>query len=299
VEPGDLSGWGAYIAGVLWAIRSAGHEVGELGLVIDSAVPAGAGLSSSAALECAVARACSDLFGLGLDLTTLALLAQRAENDFVGVPCGVMDQMIAMHGHTGHALFLDTRSLEPVQVPFNLGLAGLALIVVDTKAHHELVAGEYAARRQDCETAAKQLGVPALRDATIDMLGELSDSRILTRARHVITENARVQDVVSLLQSGADLRRIGPLLTESHVSLRDDFEVSVPETEVAVQALLGAGAYGARITGGGFGGSVIGLIDTRSAAAATTAVKNAFDRCGFHQPAAFVAAPSAGAHRVA
>jgi galactokinase len=298
VEPGDLDGWGAYVAGVMWSIRSAGHEIGNLGLVIDSTVPAGAGLSSSAALECAVARACSDLFGLGLDPTTLARLAQRAENDFVGVPCGIMDQMVAMHGHTGHALFLDTRTLETTHVPLNLGLAGLTLLVVDTKAKHELVDGEYAARRQDCEEAAKQLGVPALRDATIEMLDELPD-RILARARHVVTENARVHDVVSVLQSGADLRQIGPLLTESHVSLRDDFQVTVPETDVAVQALLGAGAYGARITGGGFGGSVIGLVDTRDVAVATAQVKQAFARCGFDEPSAFVATPSAGAHRAA
>jgi galactokinase len=298
VAPGDVDGWGAYVAGVMWAIRNAGHDVGELGLVIDSDVPAGAGLSSSAALECAVAITCNDMFGLGIDSIDLAQLAQRAENEFVGMPCGLMDQMISMHGAQGYALFLDTRSLESEYVPFDLAGNGLVLIVVDTKAAHELVGSEYADRRRDCEEAAKLLGVDALRDATVESVRELPD-HVRARARHVVTENARVLDVVSILKSGRDLREIGPLLTESHVSLRDDFDVSVPETDIAVHALLSAGAYGARITGAGFGGSVIGLVDTKSAASAMSAVKRAFERCGFVEPSAFLTAPAAGARRIA
>ncbi len=297
VEPDEVSGWGAYVAGVLWALRAARHGVGNVNLSIDSDVPHGAGLSSSAALTCAVAAACSDLFDLGLDRFALAALAQRAENDFVGMPCGIMDQMAAMHSTAGHALFLDTRSLEITHVPFHFAAAGLALLVVDTRAPHRLVEGEYAARRADCEAAAKALGVPALRDASESRLGELPE-HVRRRARHVITENTRVLDAVAILQDGQDPRRLGPLLTASHTSLRDDFEVSVAETDLAVEALLEGGAYGARITGGGFGGCVIGLVDTDNVGPATDSVTSAFYRAGFTEPHAFTALPSAGAERL-
>lgn len=298
VEPGEVTGWGAYVAGVVWALREAGYDVGDAAIVIDSDVPQGAGLSSSAALECAVSQTWSDLFDLGVDRMEQARLAQRAENEFVGTPCGIMDQMVALHARAGHALFLDTRSLEMSHLPLDLAAAGLALIVVDTRAPHRLVEGEYAARRADCEEAAKQIGVKALRDATYDQLAGLPE-RVQKRARHVIAENSRVLDTVKVLRSGRDIREIGPLLTESHVSLRDDFEVTVPETDATVEALLRAGAYGARITGGGFGGSVIGLVDASRTDAAVETVRSAFAYQGFTAPNAFVAQASDGAKRLA
>jgi len=298
VEPGDVAGWGAYVASVTWAFRGAGYDVGSLGLVIDSTVPTDAGLASSAALQCAVAMAYNDMFGLGLDRTDLARIVQRAEADFVGVSTGFTGQLASMHAQAGHALFLDGRTFEAEQLPLDLARHGLALIVVDTGAAVEHAHSAYAERRRECDEAAKALGVTALRDATLDMLDGLSEP-IARRARHVITENARVLEVVEMLRSGADPREIGPLLTEAHVSLRDDFEVSVPETDIAIHALLGAGAYGARITGGGFSGSVVGLVETRNAGMTLGAVKHAFDRCGFDEPTAFVAGPSNGAARLA
>jgi galactokinase len=297
VEPGDVTGWGAYVAGVVWALRSAGHQVGDLDVTVDGNVPLGAGLSSSAALECAAMLAWTDLFGIRLDRTTMARLCQRAENDFVGAPTGIMDQMAALYGREGHLVFLDTRSLEVSQIPLDLAAAGLSLLVVDTRAPHRHVDGEYAARRRSCEEAARLLGVPALRDADLDRLDSLPPD-LLTRARHVVTENARVLEVVGLLRSGADPREIGPLLTASHVSLRDDFEVTVPEVDLAVNTLLGSGAYGARITGGGFGGCVIALVDAEREDAATAAVRDAYHTAGFAAPDAFRAVPSAGARRV-
>ncbi|MGH8773969.1 MAG: galactokinase [Jiangellaceae bacterium] len=298
IAPGQLDGWGSYVAGVAWALADAGQVSGDLDIVVDGDVPLGAGLSSSAALECAVAIAWSDLFGLPLDRTSLARIGQRAENGFVGAPTGIMDQMASMHGRDGCAVFLDTRSLVVSPIPLDLNGPGSALLVVDTKAPHRHVDGEYAARRHDCEQAAATLGVPALRDATLPALEELPPA-LRRRARHVVTENDRVLDVVALLRSGADPREIGPLLTASHVSLRDDFEVTVPEVDVAVDTLLEAGAHGARITGGGFGGCVIALVDASRVPASVAAVKAAYARRGFDPPTAFVAVPSPGARRIA
>jgi galactokinase len=205
-----------------------------------------------------------------------------------------MDQSASVLCEAGHALFLDTRSGESSQVPFDAAAAGLAVLVVDTKAPHQLVDGEYAARRASCEEAARALGVPALRDAT-----DLSslDGLLLRRARHVVTENQRVLDTVALLRDGR-LREIGPLLTASHASLRDDFEVTVAQLDLAVSAALDAGAYGARMTGGGFGGCVIALVDEPSVDAVAGQVEEAFAAAGFAAPASFVAQPSAGARRI-
>ncbi|HEX5995667.1 MAG TPA: galactokinase [Jiangellales bacterium] len=297
VVPGDVGGWAAYVAGVVWSLRTDGHTVGNLDVTVDGDVPLGAGLSSSAALECAAGLAWAHLFGLRLAKTELAKVCRRAENEFVGAPTGIMDQMAAMHGREGHAVFIDTRTLRVSHVPLDLAAAGLALLVVDTRAPHRHVDGEYASRRQACEEAARLLDVPALRDATLDRLDVLPD-HLLRRARHVVTENARVLDVVRLLRSGEDPRVIGPLLTASHLSLRDDFEVTVPEVDVAFDALLAAGAYGARITGGGFGGCVIALVDAARADDAVAAVRSAYARHGFSEPSAFTALPSAGAHRL-
>jgi galactokinase len=297
VSPGDVTGWAGYVAGVVWALRSNGYPVGNVDIEVDSDVPLGAGLSSSAALECASGLALAHLFGQRVAKTELAQICRRAENEYVGAPTGIMDQMAAMHGRDGHLVFIDTRTMAVEHVPFDLDGAGLQLLVIDTRAPHRHVDGEYAARRQACEQSARLLGVPALRDAEPEQLAALP-SHLLPRARHVVTENARVLDVVDSLRSGADPREIGPSLTASHVSLRDDFEVTVPEIDVAFEALLESGAHGARITGGGFGGCVIALVDANSAQASEDAVHTAFEKNGFADPDSFPARPSDGARRL-
>jgi galactokinase len=302
LKPGDVDGWAAYVAGVVWALREAGHDVGGLDVLVNGDVPLGAGLSSSAALECATALAATELYDVAVDRPTLARLAQKAENDFVGVPCGIMDQSAALLCERDHALFIDTRSLATEQVPLDLAGHGLALLVIDTKAPHRLVDGEYAARRRVCEKVASDLGVPALRDlenTPIEAtLARIADDTARRRVRHVLTENERVRQTVSLLRAGSP-RDIGPLLTASHASLRDDYEVTVPELDTAVDAALDAGALGARMTGGGFGGCVIALVDADAAEAVARRVAEAFATAGFRAPQWFVATPSAGARRLA
>ncbi|WP_433409850.1 galactokinase [Saccharomonospora azurea] len=300
VRPGDVTGWAAYVAGVVWSLRSAGHAVGGVDLAVDGDVPAGAGLSSSAALECSVACALNELFDLDIAPADLARLAQRAENDFVGMPCGVMDQMASVACEEGHLLFLDTRSLRAERVPFDTASFDRTLLVIDTRAPHRLVDGEYARRRAACEAAAETVGVRALRDVAVDdlpaVLPRLDDEQ-QRRVRHVVTENARVEDVVHRLRDG-DLDGIGPLLTASHASLRDDYEVTVGELDTAVEAALSAGALGARMTGGGFGGCVIALVAADRAEAVFDAVREAFATAGYAEPTAFTAVPSPGAHRI-
>ncbi len=291
-----VTGWAAYVAGVLWALRDAGHDVPGADLSLTSEVPVGAGLSSSAAIECAVLTAFAELAGLDIPLPQRAALAQRAENVYVGMPCGIMDQAAATLCRDGHALFLDCRSLQTEHIPFDLAAQGLSILVIDTRAPHALVDGEYAARRSSCERAAAQIGVPALRDATLDDLSKL-DSSLVPRARHVITENDRVLETVGLLRAGR-IREIGPLMTASHTSLRDDFEVTVPELDTAVDAALAAGAYGARMTGGGFGGCILALVTSTSASSVASAVGEAFAGKGFTPPVAFSAEPGPGAHRL-
>lgn len=301
LRPGAVDGWPAYAAGVVWALREAGHEVGGLDLVVDGDVPAGAGLSSSAALECAVALAMDEAFGLGIDRPALARLAQRAENGFVGVPSGIMDQSASLLCREGHVLFLDTRTLDVEQVPLDLADAGLELLVVDTRAPHRLADGEYASRRRDCERGAAALGVPFLRDVSLKdlaaALSRIDDDITRRRVRHVVTEDARVLEVVGLLRDGR-VREIGPLLTASHTSLRDDFEVTVPELDTAVDAALEAGALGARMTGGGFGGCVIALVPADAREAVGESVRRAFAERGFTPPALFVTRAAPGAVRL-
>jgi galactokinase len=292
-----VSGWAAYAAGVVWALQEAGHAVPGARLAIDSDVPGGAGLSSSAAIECAVLTALVDLGGLDVPVELRPALAQRAENGYVGMPCGVLDQSASTLCRAGHALFLDCRSMAAEHIPLDLAGHGLAVLVIDTRAPHQHVSGEYAARRATCELAAAILGVPALRDATLDDLLRLDDDLLLRRARHIITENVRVLETVALLRDGKP-REIGPLMTASHVSLRDDFEVTVPQLDIAVEAALAAGAYGARMTGGGFGGCVLALIDDDTVHTVTSAVEAAFARNGFTPPAVFTALPGPGAKRL-
>ncbi|MCK9903445.1 galactokinase [Parafrankia colletiae] len=297
LAPGAAAGWSGYVAGVAWALREAGHDIGGVDIVVDSDVPVGAGLSSSAALECATALALNDLFGLGLGRMELAHLGRQAENEFVGVPCGILDQSASLLATERHALLLDTRSLAYEQIPFDPAAAGLALLLIDTRSRHALVDGRYAARQDACRRAAQVLGVPALRDATLDGVLRLGDPLLRRRARHVVTENARVTEAAGLLRRGA-VHRIGPLLTASHASLRDDFEVTVPELDVAVEVALASGAHGARMVGGGFGGCVLVLVDAQAAPSVAAAVAAAFARRGFRRPLPLHAVPSGGAARI-
>ncbi|MER5206698.1 galactokinase [Streptomyces sp. NPDC002825] len=301
LEPLSGSGWAAYPAGVVWALREAGHPVAGADVHLTSTVPTGAGLSSSAALEVVTALALNDLFELGLSRPELARLAQRAENAFVGVPCGVMDQMASACAEEGHALHLDTRDLSYRQVPFDLAHDGLQLLVVDTRVKHALGDGAYAERRAGCEAGARALGVRTLREVSAahlpEALGRLSDETILRYVRHVVSDNARVERTIALLDAGAT-RAVGPVLTEGHASLRDDLRVSCPELDLVVEAANAAGALGARMTGGGFGGSAVVLVETERAEAVSAAVGKAFAEAGYAAPGIFPAVPSAGARRL-
>ncbi|UQW99637.1 galactokinase [Streptomyces sp. RerS4] len=301
LAPGAVTTWAAYPAGVVWALADAGHRVGGADLHFDSTVPTGAGLSSSAALECAVAFAYDDLYGLGLGPPALARLAQRAENAFAGVPCGVMDQMASACCTEGAALHLDSRGTVYEQVPFAPGARGLSLLVVDTRVKHDLGDGAYAALRAGCEQAAALLGLAALRDLPADGLdaaARVLPARLLPLVRHVVSENARVTEAVAHLRAGR-VEALGPILTAAHASLRDDYRVSCAETDLAAVAAVDAGALGARITGGGFGGSVIVLVEEDRARAVGAAVTAAFGGAGYRTPHLFPVAPAAGARRVA
>ncbi|WP_433460302.1 galactokinase [Micromonospora sp. CA-248212] len=300
-EPGRVTGWGAYVAGVVWALRDAGHAVPGARLAIASDVPLGSGLSSSAALESAVLAALLDLAGLELPAERQPRLAQRAENVYVGAPTGIMDQSAVIRCRAGHALFLDCRDESVEHIPFDLDAAGLTVLVVDSRAPHRHADGEYAARRRSCEAAAKALGVPALRDVTVDeldaALARLDDAETRRRVRHVVTEDQRVLDTVALLRAGR-VRDIGPLLTASHVSMRDDFEITVPEIDTAVEAALSAGALGARMTGGGFGGCVLALVETDRVEAVADAVRLAYAERNYPAPTTTPVLPSPGATRL-
>jgi galactokinase len=302
LAPGRVAGWAAYPAGVPWALAAAGYQVPGACLAIDSDLPAGAGLSSSAALECVTALALTELGGLSVDRRELAAIARRAENEFAGVPSGIMDQSASLLGRRGHALLLDCRSLETAQVPFDPAASGSCLLLINTRARHELAAGEYGQRRAECERAARLLGVPSLRYLTgVGDVDRLADPVLRRRARHVVTDDQRVLDVVALLRSPDEdvYPEIGRLLTQAHVSLRDDFEVSWPEADVGVDAALAAGALGARMIGGGFGGSVLALARSETAGPVRAAVAEAFARRSWSAPEFLDATPSASARRVA
>jgi galactokinase len=292
-----VPGWAAYPAGVAWALRTAGYPVEGTSLGFDSDLPLGAGLASSAALECATALALTDLHGIVLPRPQLAALAHRAENEFAGVPTGIMDQSAALLCQAGHALLLDCRSGIGTAVPLDPAPSGLTLLVVDTAARHEHAADGYAARRQECEDAARALGARSLRDITDSSELAGLDPLLARRARHVVTENSRVLATAGLLRAG-QLGRAGPLLTASHASLRDDFEVSWPEADAAVAAAIEAGALGARMTGGGFGGSVLVLVAAEQAAEVRAAVAQRFGQAGWAEPRFGTAMPAAGARRI-
>ncbi len=299
LAPGRVSGWAAYPAGTVWALREAGLPIGGASVAIDADLERGAALSSSAALECATALALTEDHGLTVPRPELARLARRAENEFAGVPSGIMDQFASLLCEAGHALLLDCRSNESSAVPLDLPAAGLVLLVIDTRVRHALADGRYAARRRACEDAARALGVPSLRDVTYSpgALDRIADPLLRRRARHVVTENARVLETVSLLRAG-EAGRCGPLLTASHASLRDDFEVSWPQADAAVEAAIAGGALGARMTGGGFGGSVIALVETERSSDVRASISDAYDSARWQRPGFLEALPSAGARRL-
>ncbi|MEV7767902.1 galactokinase [Microbacterium sp. NPDC086615] len=293
--------WAGYPLGVAWALLREAPDAAPRGvdIALASEVPVGAGLSSSAAIEGAVASALNDVWNAGLDKVALARVGRIAENDAVGAPTGIMDQMASMLGVADAATFLDCRTLETRAVPLGFADAGLSILVTDTLVEHAHSSGGYRERRASCEKGAEAFGVPALRDLTVDDLAraeEILDDVTFRRVRHIVTENQRVLDTVAALDAEGPTA-IGDLLTASHASMRDDFEISVPELDLAVETTLAAGALGARMTGGGFGGAAIALIPTGLIAAATEEVLAAFAASGFRAPNVFTVTPSEGARR--
>ncbi len=295
--PGCPTCWAGYAAGVVWALSREGLDVPGLDVLVDSTVPVGGGLSSSAALECAVGAAVLGLLDRPVadaEADRLVRAAVAAERDVVGAPTGGMDQAISVHGRTDHALLIDFADDSRRDVPLHLAERGLALLVTDTRVSHALVDGGYGSRRDDCEEAARLLGVPTLRQATPDGVAGLEDARLRRRARHVVTEIERVTATVSALQHD-DRAALGALLAASHASMRDDFEISCPELDAAVEAAVEAGAVGARMTGGGFGGSSVAVVEASAVQDVAAAVDERFERDGFRAPRHLVATPSSGA----
>jgi galactokinase len=293
VKPGLKGEWERYALGVLWAL---GVKEG-VDLLIDGHVPLGAGLSSSAALECSVATAMNHLFDLGFNLEELARLTQKAENQYVGVPCGIMDQSVSLMATQGSALLLDCRDLSTKNIPFDVASSGLELLIIDTQAHHALTDGGYAERRASCESVVAKLGITSLRELTMEQLensrGLLTETEFV-RARHAVTEMKRVIDCVQAL-SDSNFTLVGELINQSHASLRDDYTVSCPELDTAVDAALAAGALGARMVGGGFGGSAIALIQASKTTETIKTVEKAFSNKKFKAPRFFTSLPSQGA----
>jgi galactokinase len=293
VKPGLKGEWERYALGVLWAL---GVKDG-VDLLIDGHVPLGAGLSSSAALECSVATAMNHLFDLGFNLEELARLTQKAENQYVGVPCGIMDQSVSLMATQGSALLLDCRDLSTKNIPFDVASSGLELLIIDTQAHHALTDGGYAERRASCESVVAKLGIRSLRELTMEQLensrGSLTETEFV-RARHAVTEMKRVLDCVQAL-SDSNFAKVGELINQSHASLRDDYTVSCPELDTAVDAALAAGALGSRMVGGGFGGSAIALIQASKTTETIKAIEKGFSSKGFKAPRFFTSLPSQGA----
>ncbi len=299
ISKDSVSGWSGYPLGVAWALIQAGAKPSGFDLYVESDVPVGAGLSSSAAIECSVAMGLNEIWGANLDRSALAKIGQRAENEVVGAPTGIMDQTASLFGSVDHVVFLDCRSLVSEAIPLGLEQNLLEIVVMDTKVAHRLVDGGYAARRAACEEGAGQMGVSSLRDLSIDDLSRaqsILDPLVYKRTRHVITENARVLETVELLKSSGP-QAIGELLYASHESMRDDFEISIDELDCAVETAMKVGAVGARMTGGGFGGAAIALIHSSKVAELKAAVSEAFEARGFAKPELFSVLADAGAKR--
>lgn len=304
----EIVEWARYPLGVAWALlrdrvllkdADGGTGVTGVDLAFASDVPVGAGLSSSAAIEGATASALDEIWNLGNDRVSLARAGRLAENEAVGAPTGIMDQMASMLGRADAGIFLDCRSLEAQVVELGFAPAGLELLVMDTGVKHAHSTGGYGERRASCEKGAALMGVPSLRDLSVDDLAraeELMDDVTFRRVRHVVTEDQRVLDAVATLRSEGP-RAIGPLLDASHASMRDDFEISVPELDLAVDTARAAGAVGARMTGGGFGGAAIALVDQGLVASVALAVERAFADAGFAPPHIFGVRPADGARR--
>lgn len=302
LAPESVSGWAAYPLGVAWALREHGADLDHVrgvDLHLTSDVPIGAGLSSSAAIECAVAVALNDHWGLGFDRPTLAKVGQLAENRVVGAPTGIMDQSASLLGEADAGVFLDCRSLDADVIPLGFRGAGFTVLVMDTHVSHAHATGGYSARRASCEAGARALGVDSLREVRVGDLvraEEVLDDETFRRVRHVVTENQRVLDTVRTLREHGPAA-IGPFLDASHVSMRDDFEISVPELDTAVEAAQAAGAVGARMTGGGFGGAAIALVADALVDDVTAAVLAAFAARGFREPTIFAVSAAQGARR--
>jgi galactokinase len=297
IGPGEVTGWASYVAGVVWALRESGVDVPGLDVCVDSTVPLGAGLSSSAALECSVAVAVAAVTGLPDDRDArqrLVAACMRAETEVAGAPTGGMDQTVALFAQSNSALLIDFDDGSTRAVPLALEGAGLAILVVDTGVSHALVDGGYASRRADCETAVRQLGVASLREATVEQVAALHDDRIRRRARHVVTEIGRVKRAVDAITLG-DWPALGAVFAASHASMRDDFEISCPELDLAVAAAVDAGVVGARMTGGGFGGSAVAVVPAGAVDEVSEAVAKAFEAQGFGAPTFLLAEPSAAA----
>lgn len=300
--PGAERGWQNYPLGVAWALGQLGADLDAVpgfDLYLDSSVPVGAGLSSSAAIESATAVALNDVWRLDLDRKALVRAGHIAENEVVGAPTGILDQSASLLGRADSGIFIDCRSFETDVIPLGFDEAGLEVLVMDTKVEHEHAAGGYAARRASCEAGARALGVESLRDVTIADLPrarDILDGETFRRVRHVVTENQRVLDTVRTLREQGP-RAIGDLMDASHRSLRDDFEVSVPQLDLAVEISQNYGAIGARMTGGGFGGSAIALVPHELVSQVEASVDAAFAEHGYAQPDLFAVVPSAGAYR--
>jgi galactokinase len=301
-SPADVRGWAAYPIGVAWGLGQVGADLAGLpgfDAHFVSDVPVGAGLSSSAALESSLAVALNETWRLGFAGERLVAAAHLAENDFVGAPTGILDQSASLLSRQGAALFIDCRDGSSSPVDLRLDEYQLAVLVIDTKVKHEHVSGGYADRRASCEKAARALGVRALRDVTLRRLlaaRDRLDDETYRRARHVVTEDQRVLDTVEALRA-ADLPAVGELMTASHRSMRDDFEISTRELDLAVEVSLTRGALGARMTGGGFGGSAIALVPVATIPEMRQAVGSAFSERGYRAPEMFAVRPSQGARR--
>ncbi len=283
--PGAVSGWAAYVAGVVWALRCSGISVPGGAMTITGDVEIGSGLSSSAALECAVLGALLTAVGVDLDRVAQAHIARRAENEYVGAPTGLLDQLASLFGAPGQAMLIDFRDITVQHVPFDPEAVGVTLLLIDSRARHAHAGGEYAARRASCERVAAGLGVASLRDVgAVSALNAVVDPVEARRARHVLTENQRVLDCVAAMAS-SDFVTAGALWTASHASMRDDFEITTAHLDLIAATAVRAGALGARMTGGGFGGCVIALVPDARVNTVREEVFRAVHDAGFPEPA--------------
>jgi galactokinase len=285
-DPGEVTGWAGYVAGVVWALRVAGHSVPGGVLSITSDIAIGSGLGSSAALECAVLGAMTSAAGVCVDRIEQARIAQRAENDYVSVPTGLLDQLAALFGASSTALLIDFRQLTVQPVAFDPSASSVALLLIDSRVRHGHVGGEYASRRALCERAAADLGVSSLRDVQgcgREVLDAVIDPLAARRARHVLTENQRVMDFVAAL-GDSDFVEAGRIMTASHVSMRNDFEITIDHIDLIADIAVREGAYGARMTGGGFGGCVIALAPDERANAVAEELRKRVPAAGHPRP---------------